>query len=193
MRMVRTSPYRHANRRRVRPDRVLVVAMSRPYHDKDRPPLGWGSVPMGSGIDACTGSGQHPRHGGPTRTFGILYHATLITLLSAVGCGGAALSSPDADAGPLATCGDNCSAAQSSASCSATCDKIAQTSCSSGGGADCPMSCEAVASMTPSCGNVWQAECAGSTCTCAYNGGQACTCTMTGAASSCSSCCPGTG
>jgi hypothetical protein len=43
------------------------------------------------------------------KTFGIFYGATLVALWSAVGCGGAALSSQDGDSGPLATCGDNCS------------------------------------------------------------------------------------
>ncbi len=229
-------------------------------------------------------------------TFGIRCGAIFVTLWSAVGCGGAALSSQDGEAGPLATCGDNCSAAEVSASCSAICNKIAQTGCPIT--ADCSMSCAAESSMTPSCaavadgylrciessqptcsdsgmvrfvgcdaqqqalqgciadggssgetaspdgngpgascnvpanvcpkiprptggagasscsggggggpngpttsqtscqdsaGNVWQSECTGSTCTCAYNGGQACTCTMTGDAGSCSSCCPGTG
>jgi hypothetical protein len=244
----------------------------------------------------------------------ILHGGTLLALLSAIGCGGIASSSPSGDEGSLASCGDNCSAAQVSASCSDICARIAQTGCSVD--AQCPMNCAAVTSMAPSCvalvdgflrcvesvqpicsaagmvqfvgcdsqqqaldvciadsgssaatttpttptptststsvgpptapsagaptsfpggpcadvpanvcpaiprapvgvanpcsggggggpngtttsqttcedgaGNVWQSECAGSTCTCAYNGGQACTCTIT-TPPNCS-CCPG--
>jgi hypothetical protein len=234
----------------------------------------------------------------------ILEAGTLVALLSGIGCGGATSSTQSSHEGPLATCGDNCSAAQVSASCSEICGKIAQTGCSVD--AQCPMSCAAVTAMSPSCvalvdgflrcvesvqpgcsdagmvqfvgcdsqqqalaaclgqssssgptptpssvgappvgssispspsaggcadvpasvcpaipravtgpiscsggggggpsatttsqttcedsaGNVWQSECAGSTCICAYNGGQACSCTITGPATC--SCCPGT-
>ena len=65
--------------------------------------------------------------------------------------------------------------------------------CSGGGSGGPNGTTTSQTSCQDSAGNVWQAECAGSTCTCAYNGGQACTCTMTGSAGSCSSCCPGTG
>jgi hypothetical protein len=235
----------------------------------------------------------------------ILHGGTLLALSSAIGCGGATSSPQSGDEGSLATCGDNCSIAQVSASCSDICGKIAQAGCSVD--AQCPMSCAAVISMSPSCaalvdgflrcvesvqpicsdagmvqfagcdtqqqalgacfaqsgssgptpspsavgappagpsigpsanpggcadvpasvcpaiprpmvagpsscsggggggpngttisqmtcedsaGNVWQSECAGSTCTCAYNGDQACTCTITGSPTC--SCCPGT-
>jgi hypothetical protein len=67
------------------------------------------------------------------------------------------------------------------------------SSCSGGGGGGPTGTTTSQTSCQDSAGNVWQAECAGSTCTCAYNGGQACTCTITGDAGSCSSCCPGTG
>jgi hypothetical protein len=79
----------------------------------------------------------------------ILYGGTLLALLSAIGCGGATSSGEPSDEGPLSTCGDNCSVAQIAASCSATCAKITQAGCSAG--ADCPMSCAAVTSMSPSC------------------------------------------
>jgi hypothetical protein len=75
--------------------------------------------------------------------------STLILLLSAIGCGGAVSSSQSSDPGPLATCGDNCSAAQVSASCTDICGKIAQTGCSVG--AQCPMNCATSTSMSPSC------------------------------------------
>jgi hypothetical protein len=79
----------------------------------------------------------------------IFCRATLIVLSSAIGCGGAASSSQSSDEGPLATCGDNCSAAQVSASCSDICGKIAQTGCSVA--PEGPMNCAAVTSMSPSC------------------------------------------
>jgi hypothetical protein len=60
------------------------------------------------------------------------------------------------------------------------------SSSGSGATATCESSCQ------DSAGNTWQASCAGSTCTCTFNGGQACTCMMTGAPGTCSSCCPGT-
>jgi hypothetical protein len=56
-----------------------------------------------------------------------------------------------------------------------------------GGTVECSASCQ------DNAGNVWQAECSGSTCSCTYNGGPACTCTTTAAAGTCASCCPGTG
>jgi hypothetical protein len=40
-------------------------------------------------------------------------------------------------------------------------------------------------------GNVWQATCVGSTCSCSLNGSYACTCTMTTPIGQCNSCCPG--
>jgi hypothetical protein len=231
----------------------------------------------------------------PMRTLASLFLAISAALASAAGCGGVALTSQNGDAGPLATCGDHCSASQTAASCSDTCNKIARAGCTSAGGTDCAKGCASVTSMAPACatlandylrcvesvqptctdsgmvqfagcdsqqqalsdcaadsgssvptptptttnpggtvpssvcpniprpgasgvgpcsggggggpngtvscqfscqdsaGNTWQASCAGSSCTCSYNGGLGCSCTMTGAPGTCVSCCPGTG
>jgi hypothetical protein len=72
-------------------------------------------------------------------------------LWAAVGCGGA-VSSQQGDAGPVATCGGNCSSAQVAASCSATCDKIARAGCAfSARGTDCGAGCAMALAMAPSC------------------------------------------
>jgi hypothetical protein len=236
------------------------------------------------------------------RKVGFLCGAAFVAFGLAFGCGGNgqtsggdggadAHASRGVEAGPLAACGDSCTAAQIAASCVATCDKIAHAGCSFGSGANCPMSCSDVPSMTPACmasadaflrcieaqeptcdeagtaqfvacdsaqqaltdclddagpvstssggsggtvpsnvcpniprpsaggvsgrsgsggagpnapvtcttscqdgaGNVWQADCTGTTCTCTYNGGMACNCPMTASSGACTSCCPGTG
>jgi hypothetical protein len=59
-----------------------------------------------------------------------------------------------------------------------------------GGGPNGPVTCNA--SCEDSVGNVWEGDCAGSTCTCKYNGGSPCTCTMADSGALCGSCCPGT-
>jgi hypothetical protein len=81
---------------------------------------------------------------------GILCGAWSVALCLAVGCGGRADSGPNTGAPPLATCGDSCTPAQVSASCSATCDKIARAGCSAGSG-DCVTGCSGSVSMTPAC------------------------------------------
>jgi hypothetical protein len=81
---------------------------------------------------------------------GILCGACSVALCLALGCGGRADSRPNAGSGPLATCGDSCSPAQVSSSCSAICDKIAQAGCSAGSG-DCVTGCATSVSMTPAC------------------------------------------
>jgi len=53
------------------------------------------------------------------------------------------------DAGVLATCGDACTAAQTTASCMDICAKIARAGCSFGPGNDCPTNCASIA--TPAC------------------------------------------
>jgi hypothetical protein len=215
--------------------------------------------------------------------------AAMLALEAAVGCVDDAQSSQEGDAGPLATCGDNCSLAQVAAACSDTCGKAAEAGCSAG--SDCAKDCSDMASTGPcaplayaflrclettqltcldsgtaqtgpcdsqreafgactsdsaaaaptsnpfggacggvpsdvcpdiprpgpatvcnaagdpgpngpmtstaSCqdraGNVWNADCTGSSCTCTYNGGNACTCTSPASVGPCStSCCPGT-
>lgn len=84
------------------------------------------------------------------RSGGILSGAGWVVLCLAVGCGGQTNSSSNGGTGPLATCGDNCSPGQVSASCSTICDKIAQARCSSGNG-DCMTGCMGTVSMTPEC------------------------------------------
>lgn len=94
------------------------------------------------------------------RKLGLLDGAALVALLSVFGCSGKAQSGAKGaadsggNAGPLATCGDTCTAAEITASCMMTCDKIARSACSSGNGNDCPMSCPALVSMSPSCMSV---------------------------------------
>ncbi len=219
----------------------------------------------------------------------IVLGAAAILFASTTGCG--ARTTDAGDQGALASCGDNCSPAQVSASCADICQKIAQSGCSSGSN-DCMTSCSQLPAMAPSCtsaayaflrclegmqptcdssgeaqflggcdsqeqalsncvgtsttvtvtnpgggtgpgtvpdtvcpgiprpsggerscsgfgsaagssgtttctsscsdgaGNLWEADCAGSTCTCTFNGIDACTCPMT--TSGCASCCPGT-
>ena len=66
-------------------------------------------------------------------------------------------------------------------------------SCSGGGGGGPNGVVTSSTSCQDSAGNVWQADCTGSTCTCTFNGGQSCSCTMTAPPGTCNSCCPGTG
>jgi hypothetical protein len=63
------------------------------------------------------------------------------------------------------------------------------SACSGGGGGAANGTTISQVTCQDGSGNVWQSECAGSTCTCTYNGGQACTCSVP-AQSTCS-CCPG--
>jgi len=83
------------------------------------------------------------------KIFVLSYLAPWVTFGFSAGCGGATLAGSDGGGGPLNRCGGDCSPAQVAASCSAICGKIAQTGCSAG--AECPMNCAAVATMTPSC------------------------------------------
>lgn len=63
-------------------------------------------------------------------------------------------------------------------------------SCSGGGGGSAGGPVMYQSSCQDGSGNVWQASCVGTTCSCTFNGSSACTCTMGSA--SCLSCCPGT-
>ncbi len=65
------------------------------------------------------------------------------------------------------------------------------------GGGSAPIEgVDAALQCTSSCqdgtGNVWEADCDGTTCACTYNRAHACTCVMTQTAGACPSCCPGT-
>jgi hypothetical protein len=226
------------------------------------------------------------------KTAGVVLGAATVAFWSAVGCEAGSVGRL-VDTGPLATCGDNCTATEIAASCQATCDKIARTPCSVGPSSDCTTGCSNLVPMAPTCaplalaflrciepleptcsdagiadftpcdsaqqalsgcvadagtsptvpsgpagggvpadvcpniprpaaggagacsggggassgedagaptcttscqdskGNVWAANCTGTTCICTFNGGQACTCTMAGAGGGCTSCCPG--
>ena len=69
------------------------------------------------------------------------------------------------------------------------------------GGGSCSGTASSGSAGMPTCsstcndtaGDVWEAVCGGTTCTCTYNGVDMCTCTMTGTTGSCVSCCPGAG
>jgi hypothetical protein len=87
------------------------------------------------------------------RSGGIFCGTWWVVLCLAPGCGGRADSGAGAPAGPLATCGDNCSQTQVAASCSSTCGKIVQAGCSFGTG-DCATSCSNVVSVMPSCSSL---------------------------------------
>jgi hypothetical protein len=90
-------------------------------------------------------------------SMGLLINRSTVTgigLFLAAGCGGATAPGKNQDAGTLASCGSNCSPAQIAASCSATCDKIAQAGCSPPNGTRCPMNCESLPSITPGCASV---------------------------------------
>jgi hypothetical protein len=87
------------------------------------------------------------------RSRGILGGAWWVALCLAAGCGGRADSGSGSGTGPLASCGDSCSPAQVTASCSGTCDKIARAQCSSGSG-DCVTGCADTVSMTPACSSL---------------------------------------
>jgi hypothetical protein len=57
-------------------------------------------------------------------------------------------------------------------------------------GTDAALEC--TSSCQDSVGNLWEATCNGTTCSCSYNRTQMCTCTITAEAGACPSCCPGT-
>src|SRR5580693_991143 len=80
----------------------------------------------------------------------IVLGAAAILFASTTGCGARTTDAGSDGAGPLASCGDNCSPAQVSASCADICQKIAQSGCSSGS-SDCMSSCSQLPAMAPSC------------------------------------------
>jgi hypothetical protein len=104
--------------------------------------------------------------------------------------GGTVTSPPIAGSSSSGGTGNSCAPAT-------VCPKIPRpasmngVACSGGGGGGPGGPIMSQSSCQDLSGNVWQASCVGTSCTCTFNGGLACSCTMSSAAG-CLSCCPGT-
>jgi hypothetical protein len=95
---------------------------------------------------------------------------------------------PPSEGGPGSLPGSSGSACAPANVCPTIPRPTGAGTCSGGGGGG-PNGPVTQTTCQDSAGNVWQASCVGSTCTCSYNGGSACMCTTSGPA--CASCCPG--
>lgn len=96
---------------------------------------------------------------------------------------------PPSEGGPVSSGGGPSSTCTPATVCPAIPRPTGTATCSGGGGGG-PNGPVSQTTCQDETGNVWQASCVGSTCTCSYNGGSACVCTTSAAA--CASCCPGT-
>ncbi len=98
------------------------------------------------------------------------------------------VATPPSEGGPGSPGGAPGSACAPATVCPAIPRPTGTSTCSGGGGGG-PNGPVSQTTCQDRAGNMWQASCVGSTCTCSYNGGWACMCTTSGPA--CASCCPG--
>jgi hypothetical protein len=88
------------------------------------------------------------RNAGATASkFMLLLLAILLLTCSAFGCQGGLVG----ESGPLERCGNHCTAADVSASCQATCNKISQAACAGAQTSDCVQGCTDMAATGAAC------------------------------------------